>query len=439
MQALFDNKKAPQNSALESTWSSQPELPPVVEDLQVTATVGKYAVSRKLGEGEFATVFACRAGDDDGAPELALKVINKAKVQRHSSILKSKRNIRRVNMEVLAMRRCRHAGICRIYDVLHSPSSVYLVMEMAGRDLFTFLDGYPDGCPEPIIKQVMRILAVGLRHCHNAGVAHRDVKPENILVVGEPHEWDEASETKGIVKICDFGLCADIEVSSKLTDFVGSPGFFAPELMMRQRYDGPLADAWSMGAVMVEMFLGHRVFETIWCPPYESLSDVAAFSCGIAEAVARVKLGTAKSVPSEPVRKMFELLLQIEPERRSSVDVVCKSSWFELLKLSEDGKYQLLRLTIDGGGAALPLGAAPPPPERRRRVGGRSSLRAAAGPSAELPETDAPGTAAPPSPVEVAVEVVDDAKVDAPLPAIVTPAKDEPPVVTVANANVDWI
>ena len=59
--------------------------------------------------------------------------------------------------------------------------------------------------------------------------------------------------------------------------------------------------------------------------------------------------------------------------------------------------------------------------------------------SAELPETDAPGTAAPPSPVEVAVEVLDDAKVDAALPAIVTPAKDEPPVVTVANANVDWI
>ncbi|KAH8069111.1 serine/threonine kinase [Aureococcus anophagefferens] len=435
MQALFDNKKAPQNSALESTWSSQPELPPVVEDLQVTATVGKYAVSRKLGEGEFATVFACRAGDDDGAPELALKVINKAKVQRHSSILKSKRNIRRVNMEVLAMRRCRHAGICRIYDVLHSPSSVYLVMEMAERDLFTFLDGYPDGCPEPIIKQVMRILALGLRHCLNAGVAHRDVKPENILVVGEPHEWDEASETKGIVKICDFGLCADIEVSSKLTDFVGSPGFFAPELMMRQRTTARRR-AWSMGAVMVEMFLGHRVFETIWCPPYESLSDVAAFSCGIAEAVARVKLGTAKSVPSEPVRKMFELLLQIEPERRSSVDVVCKSSWFELLKLSEDGKYQLLRL--DDGGARRCRSA----PRRRRRSGGAASAAGArCGPPRVrgAPETDAPGTAAPPSPVEVAVEVVDDAKVDAPLPAIVTPAKDEPPVVTVANANVDWI
>ncbi|KAH8053443.1 serine/threonine kinase [Aureococcus anophagefferens] len=365
MQALFDNKKAPQNSALESTWSSQPELPPVVEDLQVTATVGKYAVSRKLGEGEFATVFACRAGDDDGAPELALKVINKAKVQRHSSILKSKRNIRRVNMEVLAMRRCRHAGICRIYDVLHSPSSV------------------------------MRILALGLRHCHNAGVAHRDVKPENILVVGEPHEWDEASETKGIVKICDFGLCADIEVSSKLTDFVGSPGFFAPELMMRQRYGGP------RGRVVHGRGHGRDVpgpprLRDDLVPALRVPSDVAAFSCGIAEAVS-VKLGTAKSVPSEPVRKMFELLLQIEPERRSSVDVVYKSSWFELLKLSEDGK------------------------------------------SAELPETDAPGTAAPPSPVEVAVEVVDDAKVDAPLPAIVTPAKDEPPVVTVANANVDWI
>ena len=72
----------------------------------------------------------------------------------------------------------------------------------------------------------MRILALGLRHCHNAGVAHRDIKPENILVVGDPLTWAGADDRAGIVKLCDFGLCASIHDGAMLNDFVGSPGFF---------------------------------------------------------------------------------------------------------------------------------------------------------------------------------------------------------------------
>ena len=53
----------------------------------------------------------------------------------------------------------------------------------------------------------------------------------------------------GIVKLCDFGLCATVHEGCMLNDFVGSPGFFAPELMMRRQYDGACADMWSIGAV----------------------------------------------------------------------------------------------------------------------------------------------------------------------------------------------
>lgn len=366
---------APQNSSLESTWAAQNDLPPLDEDLAeqplakgVAGKIGSYALTRRLGEGEFAAVYECKRVDKgEGAALFAIKAINKAKVQRHNSILKSKRNIRRVNLEVLAMRRFRHAGICQLYDVMQSASFVYLVMEMGEQDLFTFLDEHPEGCPELVVKQVMRILALGLRHCHNAGIAHRDIKPENILVVGDPVDWVKSSGVdSGIVKLCDFGLCAIIHDGAMLNDFVGSPGFFAPELMMRRQYDGAIADMWSMGAVMVEMLLGHRSFDALWCPPYEHLHDVSTFSCGICEAVHRIKLGSIETPPSEPVRKLLEMLLQVEPERRASIDEVCSAKWFDLLKATPNGAMQLLRLTFDRERASFDGSKASLEPSERR-------------------------------------------------------------------------
>ena len=419
---------APQNSSLESTWAAQADLPPICEDLVEVplakgagGTIGAYELTRRLGEGEFAAVYECtRAADGPDGKRYAVKAINKAKVQRHSSILKSKRNIRRVNLEVAAMRRFRHGGICQLYDVVQSDSFVYLVMEMGERDLFTFLDDHPEGCPEPVVKQVMRILALGLRHCHNAGVAHRDIKPENILVVGDPLTWAGADDRAGIVKLCDFGLCASVHDGAMLNDFVGSPGFFAPELMIRRQYDGPLADMWSMGAVMVEMLLGHRAFDSLWCPPYEHLHDVSAFSCGICEAVSRVKLGSVETPPSEPVRKLLEMLLQVEPERRANVEEVCGAKWFDLLKATANGAMQLLRLTFDRGDRPSFDGRPAPKPAERRaayretpralpKIASEGNLAKAA----EAERVDTASTAAGEPPGDPPADGDDRAKVDA--------------------------
>ena len=356
------------NTALESTWSAQSDLP--VTDVALleriaedgnSGVVGCYEIRRRLGEGEFAAVYEVVRSDakatattSSGASlkgPFALKAINKAKVQRHTSLLKSKRNIRRVNAEVTAMKRMCHAGVCELFDVAQSPTTVYLVMEMGERDLFTFVDDYPEGCPEDVTKAIARILALALRHCHKRGVAHRDLKPENILICGTPQEWalkadsSEPSEL-GIVKLCDFGLCAATREGAMLNDFVGSPGFFAPELMTRRQYDGAIADMWSLGAVMIEIVLGHRNFDVLWCPPYEHLHDVRAFAAGIDDAVARVKLTKAIRA-SEPLHRLFDKLLQIEPEKRSPAEDICTAPWFDLLKSTPEGLQHLLRLTFD--------------------------------------------------------------------------------------------
>ena len=234
-----------------------------------------------------------------------------------------------MDREVAALQRLRHAGVCRLYGVVHSPTYVYLVMEAGDRDLFAFLDGYPRGCDDGTVCAVMRILALALRHCHNAGVAHRDVKPENVLVVGDPATWGDA---EGVVKLCDFGLCADVAGDPRLTDFVGSPGFFAPELMTAESYCGRGADAWSLGAVLVELLLGHRAFEAAWCPPYEELNDPEKFLDGVRRAAARVKLGAAAGPPSEPMAALLEQLVQIDPARRATVADVCGAPVFGLLR-----------------------------------------------------------------------------------------------------------
>ena len=338
---------------------------------------------RRLGDGEFSTVVECRKADK---PEtFALKVIGKAKVQRHSSILKSKRNISRVNREVRAMRAANHAGVCRLYDVMQTPSHIYLVLEKGDRDLYALIDDYPGGCPENVVKSATRILVLALRHCHNAKIAHRDIKPENILVCGDPHTWHQNPDA-GIVKLCDFGLCADIpDDGALLQDFVGSPGFFAPELLQRPAYDGARADLFSLGAVMVELIFGHDFFGAVWYPAYEDLLKVDRFAAAIADAVARVRCGSNERPPLEPpLQALLNGLLEVVPERRKTVEELCHEEWFELMRGGPD-QASLLRLTFDH--------SRPSAGEKPAKHRARSKAQTLRGSSAALAAAAAPAPA----------------------------------------------
>lgn len=83
-------------------------------------------------------------------------------------------------------------------------------------------------------------------------ICHRDLKPENILLnTPTQHQasskGDDEEGSMFDVKVCDFGLSATFVKGKKLSDFCGSPGFFAPEMITCQSYDGPLVDVWSIG------------------------------------------------------------------------------------------------------------------------------------------------------------------------------------------------
>ena len=124
-------------------------------------------------------------------------------------------------------------------------------------------DWYEGPLPEVEALHVTKQLARAIAHCHAHNVAHRDLKPENVLIAG-------SHRLKSRVMLCDFGLCAMYTPEQRgLTDFVGSPGFYAPELLSDEPYDGEKVDVWSLGAVLLEMLLGHSQFDQMWLGVYK--------------------------------------------------------------------------------------------------------------------------------------------------------------------------
>ena len=273
------------------------------------------------------------------------------------------------------MKKLSHGAVVRLYDVIQSPSMLYIVLEKGDRDLYSFLDSheYADGCPDDVVKSVMRIAALGLRHCHANGVAHRDLKPENILVVGQPGDWSLLEENddpckRGVVKLCDFGLCADVSSGENLTDFVGSPCFFAPEILLDGSYDGRAADVWSLGCVMLEMLLGHAAFSQVWCPPYDQLKNDDKFRSAIHVAVQEVKAGCTECTRS-PLYLLLDKILELQPYRRMSIEDVCQMEYFDLMQTSPNGHSKMLRMTYDKMRRSFGPGGSPTKPlQRRQRI-----------------------------------------------------------------------
>ena len=161
---------------------------------------------------------------EDRSKKFACKAIRKERVQRHASLHKAKRNIKRVDTEVRALKRFSHAAVVRLYDVIQSPQHVYLVLERGDRDLYAFLDDYKDGCTEDVVRSVMRIAALGLRHCHAQGIAHRDLKPENLLL-----------DSNYNIKIADFGFAGPVNGRVKngySYTKLGTLNYMAPEIIL---------------------------------------------------------------------------------------------------------------------------------------------------------------------------------------------------------------
>jgi calcium-dependent protein kinase len=131
---------------------------------------------------------------------------------------------------------------------------LYIVMEyLRGGDLFSFLEKRKFRVREEIAKHIAHQVATALYYLHSFGIVHRDMKPENILMV----TTDEMSS----VKIVDFGLSKTFGPGENCKEPFGTLCYVAPEILLQKPYDKSV-DLWSLGVIIHLMLSGTLPFDS---------------------------------------------------------------------------------------------------------------------------------------------------------------------------------
>lgn len=195
---------------------------------------GRYRLLSRLGHGGMGTVW--RAKDETVDREVAVK---EPRVPEHLGEQERATVFERMRREARAAARLDHPAVVTVHDVAVVDGRPWIVMELVhGRSLG---DALQEGTLD--VREAARIgleVLGALRAAHAAGVLHRDVKPDNVLLGRHDR-----------VVLTDFGI-AQIEGETRLTDtggFVGSPEYIAPERVLGRR-PGPAADLWSLGVLL---------------------------------------------------------------------------------------------------------------------------------------------------------------------------------------------
>jgi serine/threonine protein kinase len=220
--------------------NSAPMLAPeVMESGAVVA--GRYRLEVKLGEGGMGSVW--RAAHVELGHALAIKIIR-------PDLAASPQLRARFETEARAASLVRSPYLAQIYDYGVTPGGVpFLAMEYLRGQTLTSLVAEYGGLPLSAVSVVVSQIARGLSVAHEAGIVHRDVKPENVFLedVGE----DSIVGLPYRAKLLDFGLARlmeDARAARVSTEgFVGTLGYAAPEQLVNGRI-GPTSDVWALGA-----------------------------------------------------------------------------------------------------------------------------------------------------------------------------------------------
>ena len=203
---------------------------------------GRYEIHELIGIGGMANVYRCTDTLDDR--EVAIKILK-------DEFLNNEEFIRRFKNESKAIAMLSHPNIVKVYDVSFSDIIQYIVMEyIDGITLKEYIER--QGVIEwkdalHLTTQVLR----ALQHAHESGIVHRDIKPQNIMLLQD-----------GTIKVTDFGIARFSDKATRtMTDqAIGSVHYIAPEQARGDVTDGK-TDIYSVGVMLYEMLAGKLPFD----------------------------------------------------------------------------------------------------------------------------------------------------------------------------------
>jgi len=220
-------------------------------DLVGQVIADRYHVVKKLGEGGMGQVYL--AEHVKMGRRSAIKVMNPSMVHDPDAVA-------RFNREASNASRITHPNVCAIYDFGETADGViYLAMEFIEGESLTSLIARDDALAVPRATDIFLQVAEALQAAHDLGIAHRDLKPDNIMLV-------RGRDGRDVVKVVDFGIAKAIggdEAGQKVTKtglVVGTPEFMSPEQLSGDKVDGR-SDLYSLALVYYQMLTGTLPFK----------------------------------------------------------------------------------------------------------------------------------------------------------------------------------
>jgi serine/threonine-protein kinase len=233
-------------------------------DTQVADTLlgslidGRYRIRGRVARGGMATVYT--ATDERLERTVAVKIIHPTQAPEARARMAG--FVERFTDEAKTIARLTHPNVVAVYDQGSHAGLPYLVMEyVRGRTLRDVLAERRRLAPDEALAIAEQMLAA-IAAAHRAGLVHRDVKPENVLVAEAP-TGGTTSLVDSVVKVADFGLARAVEASAEEENgnqLMATVAYVAPELVTQGHAD-PRTDVYSAGIVLFEMLTGRVPYD----------------------------------------------------------------------------------------------------------------------------------------------------------------------------------
>ncbi|CAK7265649.1 Serine/threonine-protein kinase [Sporothrix epigloea] len=309
------------------------------------AIIGQFVIGGEIGKGSFAQVFLGKHKVSGAA--VAVKSVELGRLNK-----KLKENL---YGEIKILKTLRHPHIVALHDCVENSSHINLIMEYCELgDLSMFIKKrdklitnpathdmarkYPSapgcGLNEVVTRHFLKQLASALQFLRAGNFVHRDVKPQNLLLLPSPDyrhgnkasrriltgSQDSLIPSAGLtslpmLKLADFGFARVLPSTTLAETLCGSPLYMAPEILRYERYDAK-ADLWSVGTVLYEMVCGR--------PPFRASNHVELLrKIEAAEDLIRFPRDT---IVSTEVKSLIRSLLKRNPVERIGFDLFFEHS-----------------------------------------------------------------------------------------------------------------
>ncbi|XP_034961954.1 MAP kinase-activated protein kinase 3 [Zootoca vivipara] len=211
---------------------------------------------------------------------------------------------------------CPHiVHVLDVYEnIHHGKRCILIIMEcMEGGELFSRIQERGDQAfTEKEASEIMRDIGTAIQYLHGMNIAHRDVKPENLLYTSKAKD--------AVLKLTDFGFAKETTVQNALQTPCYTPYYVAPEVLGPEKYDKS-CDMWSLGVIMYILLCGF--------PPFYSNTG-QAISPGMKRRIRMGQYGFPNpewSEVSDEVKQLIRLLLKTDPTERMTISQFMNHPW----------------------------------------------------------------------------------------------------------------